>query len=118
MYLPSPTNTTNFVSTLSSNCDWFKGASGSQSEQEALSVLNTRLANYSYVNGYQLTEGDLKVFSSLSIDENNHIDSESYPYLLRWKKHMAACGNQLHLRSIKVMMRISPVFFILYLLTC
>ena len=117
MYLPTSTNASNIVSTLNSNCNWFKdAANGSQSEREALSVLNTRLANYSYVNGYQLTEGDLKVFSSLNINENNHIDNESYPYLLRWKKHMAACQNQLPLHSIKVNNYLIRRFYFFYFL--
>lgn len=91
---------------LKNSSSWFEDTTRSQNEdEEALSVLNSRLANFSYVNGYQLSECDFKVFSSLNFDDsgdNSNNNLKFYPYLRRWKEHIAArhCQNTVH--SIKV----------------
>lgn len=99
----------------------------SQNEDDVLSVLNSRLANFSYVNGYQLTNDDFEVFSLLNFDDYNdkrnsnsyysneedvddgsdtslNASAKSHPYLFRWKQHIAAHQHERVQRNSKVSM--------------
>lgn len=85
-YISAFVRTYNSASTLSS-------ALKSVSNENVFLVLNEHLANFSYLNGYQLSECDLKIFSYLSavhgggnFDCGNQLDA--FPHLQRWLKHI------------------------------
>lgn len=65
----------------------------SEADRNVLCVLNERLANFSYLNGYQLSQCDFKVFSCLSaVHGGGGIDCgtqfKPFPHLKRWLQHM------------------------------
>lgn len=68
-------------------CSWMKrDVAELEKENNVLSVLDTRLAEFSYLNGYQISDSDFKVFSALELCDNNN--SKSFPHLSRWRKHI------------------------------
>lgn len=65
----------------------------SESNENVSSVLNEHLANFSYLNGYQLSECDFKVFSCLSVvhgggNINSVNQLNAFSHLQRWLKHI------------------------------
>lgn len=53
-------------------------------------VLNSYLADFSYFNGYVISEADHIVFEELV--KNGDLGSESkFPHLFRWVHHMRVC---------------------------
>ncbi len=75
--------------TLRKYCSWMEKSSVTVQNGNALTVLNSRLTDFSYLNGYQLSDCDFEVFSCLRFGGGNcDKDLKSYPHLQRWRKHL------------------------------
>lgn len=68
--------------------DWYQSTLREKCVQEAL---NNYLADYPYLDGYNPSQIDTKVYQIFIKLDN---DFTNYPHLRRWYKHIASYNNQ------------------------
>jgi len=55
------------------------------SSDKGLAVLNTHLADKSYIEGYKVSQADFNVFCQVNI---NTVDGAKFPHVVRWHNHI------------------------------
>jgi len=77
------------VVALQKHCFWLQGSNLLLKNGNAFAVLNEHFANFSYLNGFQMTDADFLVLACLNGSGDGDNELKSYPYLRRWRSHLS-----------------------------
>lgn len=99
---------------LQKHCFWLQGNNVLLKDGNAFAVLDEHFANFSYLNGFQMTDADFLVLACLNENGDGDKELKSYPYLRRWRTHMSyhqTCRQKL---QVKILAKLDSVgYFVL-----